>query len=68
MQYNEKDIELLEMGWQKFDIRPVTCPGYASVVPQTLREVYDENEALKRGTVFPELDLPYGVYGKECGR
>lgn len=58
----------MDKGWQKFDIRPVDCPGYSSVVPQTMRETYNFDEALRRGTLFPELDLPYGEYGKVCGR
>lgn len=40
------------------------CVGYAFVDPQRLTEVYEPCEALLRGTLFPELYLPYGVYGK----
>ena len=37
--------------------------GYAYVPIQQFGEVYAPEEALKRGTLFPELDLPLGVYG-----
>jgi hypothetical protein len=36
--------------------------GYAYVPIQKFGETYTPEEALKRGTLFPELDLPYGVY------
>ena len=31
----------------------------AAVPVQEWGDVYDREEALKRGTVFPELDLPF---------
>lgn len=68
MPYDAQPIETINYGTQRFDISPVTCPGYSSVVPQTMRDTYNDDEALRRGTVFPELDLPYGKYGFECGR
>lgn len=42
--------------------------GYAFVPEQNFGTVYDTEDALERGTLFPELDLPLGVYGKagEC--
>lgn len=42
--------------------------GYAFVPEQIFKNVYDIDEALERGTLFPELDLPLGIYGKvgEC--
>lgn len=39
--------------------------GYAYVPVQELDETYEPQKALKRGTIFPELDLPIEVYGKE---
>lgn len=39
--------------------------GYAFVPEQHFGTVYDMDMALERGTLFPELDLPMGVYGKE---
>lgn len=36
--------------------------GYAYVPYQTFGEIYGLDEAFRRGTLFPELDLPYGVY------
>ncbi len=42
--------------------------GYAYVPPQKLKQVFECDEALMRGTLFPELYLPYGVYDKAaCG-
>jgi len=38
--------------------------GYAYVPPQAFRQVFEPEEALLRGTLFPELYLPYGVYDK----
>ncbi len=40
--------------------------AYAYVPIQTLDELYTPLEGLKRGTVFPELDLPIEVYGKNA--
>lgn len=39
--------------------------GYAFVPEQHFGDVYDTDTALERGTLFPELDLPLGVYGEE---
>ena len=44
----------------------MTCDyplGYAFVKVQKFGKVYDFDTALDRGTLFPELDLPLGVYG-----
>lgn len=38
--------------------------GYAFVPPQRLEKVYPVEEALLRGSLFPELYLPIGVYDK----
>lgn len=37
--------------------------GYAYVPIQKFGEIYPPEEALLRGTLFPELDLPISVYG-----
>ena len=44
---------------------PVQIPGYAYVIPQTANEVYSPEVGLPKGTLFPELDKPLGVYGME---
>ena len=44
------------------DIKPVMVPGYAAVMEQNMSEIYPEEEALDRGTVFPELHIPMGKY------
>ena len=51
----------------KFSDTPLDrLPLAMSYVPmQSFGEVYDEHEALKRGTLFPELDKPF--YGKFTG-
>ncbi len=41
--------------------------GYAYVPVQQMNEVYPPEKALERGTMFPELDLPFGMYGAEVG-
>lgn len=40
------------------------CVGYAFVPRQILEQVFEPDEALMRGTLFPELYLPANVYGK----
>ena len=37
--------------------------GYSYVPVQVLGDTYCAEKALKRGTVFPALDLTFGVYG-----
>lgn len=41
--------------------------GYAYVPIQTAndRNLYSPEMGLKRGTIFPTLDLPLGVYGNQ---
>ena len=39
----------------------------AAVPVQEWGDVYDREEALKRGTVFPELDLPFFAADGEDG-
>ncbi len=40
--------------------------GYSCVPIQKFGEVYCYEDALKYGTLFPELNLPLGVYGKKA--
>ena len=40
--------------------------GYGWVPMQQLGTVYSYEDALKYGTLFPELNLPLGVYGKKA--
>lgn len=48
---------------------PLTMPmvGYAYVPIQIaeMRNLYDPQQGLERGTIFPILDKPLGVYGKQ---
>ena len=48
---------------------PIAMPmvGYAYVPIQQAepRNIYNPEDSLKRGTVFPILDKPLGVYGKQ---
>ena len=37
--------------------------GYIFVPPQQLDEVFTPEEGLSKGTMFPELNMPLGVYG-----
>ncbi len=41
--------------------------GYAYVKDQIAsdRNLYDPETGLNRGTIFPTLDLPLGVYGNQ---
>ena len=41
--------------------------GYAYVPFQTFNDIYPPAEGLSRGTIFPELDKPFGMYGAEVG-
>lgn len=42
----------------------ISCVGYAFVPRQQLEHVFEPEEALMCGTLFPELYLPTNVYGK----
>lgn len=43
---------------------PASTPLAMAYVPfQQMSEVYDEDNALKKGTLFPELDLPFSKGG-----
>ena len=37
--------------------------AYSYVPVQVFGDTYSAEKALKRGTIFPELDLPFGIYG-----
>ncbi len=48
------------------EMTPCMCSvGYAFVPVQTINEIYPPKEGLEAGTIFPELDKPFGVYGAE---
>ena len=38
------------------------CLAYAYVVPQITGETYEPETALENGTMFPELNIPFGCY------
>ena len=40
--------------------------GYSYVPIQELKNVFSNEEALEKGTLFPELYMPLGVYGKKA--
>jgi hypothetical protein len=42
------------------------CIGYGYVPPQTLKCVYDMDNAMSNGTIFPELALDMSEYGTVC--
>lgn len=42
------------------------CVGYGYVPVQKLATVYDAEEALCKGSIFPELVLTIEEYGKVC--
>lgn len=50
-----------------FNIQAFTPEGYAYVPVQIAndRNLYSPETGLSRGTIFPTLDLPLGVYGKQ---
>ena len=50
-----------------FNIQSPMLDGYAYVPIQTAsdRNLYSPEMGLTRGTIFPTLDLPMGVYGKQ---
>lgn len=41
---------------------PASQVGYASATFQQAGQTYGPEQALAAGTLYPELDLPYGVY------
>ncbi len=43
--------------------------AYSYTPMQELDTLYSYSDGLKNGTMFPELNLPFGVYGKNfCGK
>mgnify|MGYP004475462989 FL=1 len=65
-------------GCSPFMVAPVQCEtpsttdplssmliAYAYVPYQRVGKLYCESDALKNGTVFPELNKPLAVYGRE---
>lgn len=42
------------------------CVGYAYVPIQELCSTYDDETALKKGSLFPSLDLSICEYGNTC--
>lgn len=45
---------------------PVQTPPAMAYVPyQNLTEIYEPEQGLECGTIFPELNKPW--FGKECG-
>lgn len=57
---SDRDIMYSEMS-----TTPRPMIAYAFVLPQTLGETYTPEKGLVRGTIFPELDIPYGKYGNQ---
>ena len=49
------------------NMQSIMVEGYAYVPIQTAsdRNLYSPEMGLSRGTIFPTLDLPFGVYGKQ---
>lgn len=49
------------------NLQSILPEGYAYVPTQIAndRNLYSPEMALSRGTLFPTLDLPFGVYGKQ---
>ena len=39
--------------------------AYVPIQQASDRNLYDPETGLSRGTIFPPLDLPLGVYGKQ---
>lgn len=39
-------------------------PGFAYVPYQEFKELYNNEEALNRGTLFKELDIPFNEYAE----
>ena len=48
---------LMEMGWGACIDRMPLAMGYVPM--QRWRQTYPLNQAFQRGTIFPELDLPF---------
>ena len=46
----------------EYDSSPARRPGYAYVPVQRMGKVYTPQKAMCEGTIFPELNIPIGVY------
>lgn len=44
---------------------PMVAYAYVPVQVAEMRNLYDPMQGLERGTIFPILDKPFGVYGKQ---
>ena len=47
---------------ETFDLKMI--PGYSYVKPTEFKDLFDIEDALKKGTLFKALYLPIDVYGK----
>lgn len=52
-------IDMVQVHQQYDNTVPMLPLAVAYVRPQEWRKTYDEATALQRGTLFPELDLPW---------
>jgi len=60
------DMQMFSRNMRRNDACLEDLPlAYAYVPYQGFENPYDKEQALKCGTVFPGLNKPYGVYGKE---
>jgi hypothetical protein len=60
------DIQIIPMGSSYNCDRCNDLPLAYSYVPyQSFEKTYNKEKALSVGTVFPSLNKPLGVYGKE---
>ncbi|MEG1880088.1 MAG: spore coat associated protein CotJA [Oscillospiraceae bacterium] len=44
---------------------PMVGYSYVPIQQAEMRNIYDPEQGLARGTIFPILDKPFGVYGKQ---
>ena len=48
-----------------FGYEPLIAYAYVPIQYAEDTNLYDAQTGLERGTIFPPLDLPLGVYGKQ---
>lgn len=48
-----------------WDFTPLVGYAYVPIQVAADTNLYDAETGLMRGTIFPPLDLPLGVYGKQ---
>lgn len=48
-----------------FGFEPLLAYAYVPIQTAEDTNLYDAQTGLERGTIFPPLDLPLGVYGKQ---